>query len=72
MPRTRLDPHTKDPRDPLELMARLLSREQLPRACRGPEHEGRTRLRGHRRAVGYMPDGLKAAALGHGPSRCAT
>lgn len=64
MRKGKLDPHTRDPRDPLELMARLLvgSSYRVPVAGRSTKGAlGSADIAG---AVGYMPDGLeKQAAL---------
>ncbi len=64
MSKTRLDPHTKDPRDPLELIARLLvgSSYRVPVAGRSTKGAlGSPDIAG---AVGFMPEGLeKQAAL---------
>ena len=64
MRKGKLDPHTRDPRDPLELMARLLvgSSYKVPVEGRSTRPVlGSTDIAG---AVGYMADGLeKQAAL---------
>lgn len=59
MRRKKLDPHTKDPRDPLELLARLLvgSSYKVPVEGRSTRPTlGSTDIAG---AVGYMADGLE-------------